>query len=174
MKRNLLPLMFFGAFALLAIAIAVDCVRLANDARGRVRLADAELKKHEDRLAKLLADSPQATPEVKSAVAAYGQRPIPQLDTTAYEALVTSFRQTMEGKLDATNPLDRKVHGRFRRRDQPPQCRREALRRRVRRVPGLSRQPARADRPMVLIHGADRREIVSSLITPMEPIYFNP
>jgi hypothetical protein len=108
MKRNLLPLIFLAAFGLLAVAIAVDCVRLAADARARVRLADDELKKHEDRLATLLAGSPHVTPEVKSAVAAYRTAADASERHAAYDALVTSFQQTMSAAVDATNPLDRK------------------------------------------------------------------
>lgn len=108
MKRNLLPLMFFAAFALLAIAIAVDCVRLADDARGRVLLADQELQKHEDRLAVLLAASPAATPAVKDAIANFRAADNPQARREAYETMVSTFQQTMAGQLDATNPLARK------------------------------------------------------------------
>lgn len=110
MKQNLLPLIFFAAFGLLAVAIAVDCVRLANDAHERVRLADDELHKHEERLAKLLADSPQATPEVKQAVASYRSASAKnwQARHEAYQQMVAAFHQTMSGSLDATNPLTRK------------------------------------------------------------------
>ncbi len=108
MKRNLLPLMFLAAFGLLAVAIAVDCVRLAADARDRVRLADDELKKHEDRLATLLAGSPQASAEVKTAITAYRTAADPSARHAAYQELVASFRQTMSTAIDATNPLDRK------------------------------------------------------------------
>jgi hypothetical protein len=108
MKRNLLPLMFFAAFALLAIAIAVDCLRLANDARGRVQLADQELQKHEDRLAVLLAASPAATPEVQDAITKSRAADSPQSRRAAYQTMVSKFQQTMAGQLDATNPLTRK------------------------------------------------------------------
>ncbi len=108
MKRNLLPLMFFAAFALLAVAIAVDCVRLARDMQQRVVLADDELGKYEDRLATLLAASPQVTPEVQQAIASYRSANSWQTRHAAYEALVSAFQQTMSDKLDATNPLDRK------------------------------------------------------------------
>jgi len=108
MKRNLLPLIFFAVFGLLAVAIAVDCVRLANDAKSRVMLADAELIKHETRLAKLLDASPQATPEAKEAVANYRSAKTWQARHEAYEALTSTFHQTMSGSLDATNPLVRK------------------------------------------------------------------
>ncbi|MGD9634909.1 MAG: hypothetical protein AB7G28_16975 [Pirellulales bacterium] len=108
MKRNLLPLMFLAAFALLAIAIAVDCVRIAGDYRERVSLADAEVAKQETRLAKLLEASPQVTPEVTAAIASYrGAKDVAERHE-AFDALESSFQLTMAGKLDATNPLDRK------------------------------------------------------------------
>ena len=108
MKRNLLPLLFLAAFSLLAVAVAVDCVRLAADARDRVRMADDELKKHEDRLATLVAGSPQLSPEAKIALATYRTADDPTARHAAYEQLVTNFRQTMSQTIDATNPLDRK------------------------------------------------------------------
>jgi hypothetical protein len=108
MKRYLLPLIFFAAFGLLAVAIAVDCVRLAGDARHRVRLADDELAKYEDRLATLLANSPHVTPEVKTAIAAYRTAADPPARQAAYRQLVATFQQTMSGSVDPTNPLDRK------------------------------------------------------------------
>jgi hypothetical protein len=108
MKRNLLPIIFFAAFALLAIAIAVDCVRLASDAQQRVALADNELGKYEGRLATLLAASPQVTPEVQQAIANYRSANSWQTRHALYEFIVSAFQQTMADKLDATNPLDRK------------------------------------------------------------------
>lgn len=108
MKRNLLPLMFFAAFALLAVAIAVDCVRLASATAERVQLADVELIKHEKRLVSLLDASPHATPEVKSALADYRAARDVESRHAVYERLATSFQQTMSTTLDATNPLDRK------------------------------------------------------------------
>lgn len=108
MKRNLLPLIFFAAFALVAIAIAVDCVRMASDSGERVRIADAELIKHEQRLATLLEASPQATPEVKAALTTYRSAESSQARHAAFEKLSAAFQQTMSSKLDATNPLDRK------------------------------------------------------------------
>ncbi len=100
--------MFLAAFSLLAVAIAVDCVRLAADARDRVRLADEELKKHEVRLAKLLASSPQLSPEVESAIAAHETAADILARHAAYDDLVASFRKTMSGSIDATNQLARK------------------------------------------------------------------
>ncbi len=108
MKYSLLPLIFLVAFGLLAAAVAVDCVRLASDARSRVRLADDELKKHEDRLATLIAGSPQLSPEVKTALATYRTADDPPARHAAYQQLVTIFRQTMSQTIDATNPLMRK------------------------------------------------------------------
>lgn len=109
MKRNLLPLMFLSTFALLAMAIAVDCVRIAGDFRERVALADAELAKQETRLVKLLEASPQVTPEVTAAIASHRDAKDLCERHEAFDTLVARFQQTMASKLDATNPLDRKV-----------------------------------------------------------------
>lgn len=108
MKRYLLPLILLSAFALLAVAIVVDCMRLALDARGRVEMADGELRKPEERLVTLLAASPQVTPQVKDAMAAYRAANDLTARHAAYQQVVASFRQTMNGSADATNPLDRK------------------------------------------------------------------
>jgi hypothetical protein len=108
MKRNLLPLILLSAFGLLAVAIVIDCVRLAGDARGRAQMADGELRKHEDRLVTLLAASPQVTPQVNESIAAYRAAGDLPARHAAYQQVVASFRQTMNGAADATNPLDRK------------------------------------------------------------------
>ena len=108
MKRYLLPLILLSAFALLAVAIVVDCVRLAGDARGRVQMADGELRKHEERLVTLLAASPQVTPQVRDAIAAYRAAGDLPARHAAYQQVVAGFRQTMNGAADTTNPLDRK------------------------------------------------------------------
>ena len=55
----------------IAAAFALDCVRLAEAARHRVELADHELAKHEQRLARLLAGSPAVSPAVRAAIAAH-------------------------------------------------------------------------------------------------------
>jgi hypothetical protein len=120
MKRLLLPLILFAAFALLLVAIAVDCVRLANAAEERVQMADGELVKHETRLVKLLDAAPQATPEVKQAIAEFRAAKDLHSRHEAYESLVGSFQQSMAETIDATNPLNRKftddVVGAFNRR----------------------------------------------------------
>jgi len=107
-KSLVLPLALLAMAALLAAAFAVDCVRLAAEARHRVALADAELAKHERRLAKLLGDSPRVTPEVQAAIAAHEEAADMRARHSAYERLVTSFRQTMVAEVDPTNPLERK------------------------------------------------------------------
>jgi hypothetical protein len=94
--------------ALIAAAFAVDCVRLAAQARGRVDLADQELAKHEQRLVKLLSGAPSISPEVERAIAAYQAAADLPARHAAYDALVAAFRQTMETKIDPTNALDRK------------------------------------------------------------------
>ncbi len=89
-------------------AIALDCVRLAAQARGRVELADQELAKHEQRLVKLLQSSPAITPEVQSAITAY-QAPARAPDRhAAFDKLLAAFRQSMQPAVDPTNALDRK------------------------------------------------------------------
>lgn len=106
--RAILPLMFLAAIALLLVAIAVDCVRIAGNYRERVALADAELVKQETRLVKLLEASPQVTPEVTAAIASYRGAKDLRERREAFDALAASFQQTMAGKLDATDPLERK------------------------------------------------------------------
>jgi hypothetical protein len=107
-KSLVVPLALLAMAALLAAAFAADCVRLAAEARERVALADAELAKHERRLAKLLGDSPRVTPEVRAAIAAHESAAEMPARHAAYERLVTSFRQTMPADADPNNPLERK------------------------------------------------------------------
>jgi hypothetical protein len=108
MKRWIVPLALLAMGGLLAVAVAVDCVRLAADAQHRVQLADAELAKHETRLVKLLAGSKQLSPEVDAALAAYRASKSWPARHAAYEQVVACFRQMPSGGVDPTNPLDRK------------------------------------------------------------------
>lgn len=107
--------------ALLGGAVVWDCVRLAQDARHRVSLAEEEIAKHEGRLIRLLESSPQVSPEVETAIAAYQSANELSAKRAAYEEVVAAFRKTMSGSVDATNPLDRKfmddVAGAINRRD---------------------------------------------------------
>jgi hypothetical protein len=108
MKKFILPLAILGIGLLLGAAVAIDCVRLADDARERVQLADAEVAKHETRLVKLLADAPQASPEVTDAIAEYRSARDMSERRAAYEHIVQGFQKTMMPNVDATNPLARK------------------------------------------------------------------
>jgi hypothetical protein len=107
-KRYLVIAAAVAMLALIAGAVALDCVRLAAQARHRVDLADHELAKHEQRLATLLASSPALTPEVKSAITAYEAPASPPARRAAYDKLVAAFRQSMQTAIDPTNALDRK------------------------------------------------------------------
>jgi hypothetical protein len=106
--RTLVAAAVAAMVALIAAAFAVDCVRLAAQARGRVDLADQELAKHEQRLVKLLTGAASISPEVERAIAAYQAATDLPARHAAYDALVAAFRQTMETKIDPTNALDRK------------------------------------------------------------------
>jgi hypothetical protein len=124
--RSLVAAAVAALVALIAAAFAVDCVRLASQARGRVDLADQELAKHEQRLVKLLTGAASVSPEVQTAITAYQEAASPPARHAAYEALVASFRQTMQAEIDPTNALDRKfmddVAGAINRREvaEPP------------------------------------------------------
>jgi hypothetical protein len=89
-------------------AVALDCTRMAADARHRVDLADGELRKHEERLSKLLAGSAERWPEVSSAIGEYQAAKELTARHAAYEKLVTDWRRTTSTSVDPTNPLDRK------------------------------------------------------------------
>jgi hypothetical protein len=108
MKKAVVPLAILAMIGLLVGAVALDCVRMAADARGPVTLADQEVQKHELRLVKLLIGSPRLSPEVQSAITAYQGADGPRERHDAYEQLVTRFRQSMFSVVDPTNPLDRK------------------------------------------------------------------
>lgn len=108
MKKFVLPLAILGLGLLLGAAVVADCVRLANDARERVVLADSEIAKHETRLVKLLAESPQVSPEVAAAIAAYKSAKDMKERQAGYDRIVAGFQKTMAGNFDPTNPLTRK------------------------------------------------------------------
>ena len=93
---------------LLMAAVAWDSLRFASAARDRVLLADAEMRKQEERLVKLLSSSEQASPEMKHSIATYEAAGNSQTRHDAFDELVASFRQTMSNAIDATNPLDRR------------------------------------------------------------------
>jgi hypothetical protein len=108
MKKLVLPLAILAMVGLLLGGVALDSGRMAAEARHRVDLADAELRKHEERLIKLLAGSKALSPEVRSAIAAYQGVDSLTARHAAFEELVVSFRQSMSTSVDPTNPLDRK------------------------------------------------------------------
>jgi hypothetical protein len=71
-------------------------------------VADGEMVTQEIRLANMLSSSPKTTPEVNAAISTLKSTHGRQARMQAFDALVASFQKTMSGKLDATNPLDRK------------------------------------------------------------------
>ena len=108
MKKLIIPIALLAMAALIGAAMAWDCVRLANDARERVELADQELAKHEQRLVKTLSGSAERSPEVDTALKDYAVAWDLEPRHVAYDKLVASFQQTMSEKIDPTNPLQRK------------------------------------------------------------------
>ena len=108
MKKIVLPIAVLAMLALIAAAIALDCVRFASAACQRVALADGEMQKHEARLLKLLTGNPQLTPEVQSALTALQGPEVPENRHSLYDGLVRSFRETMASKIDPNSTLDRK------------------------------------------------------------------
>ena len=106
--RTLLIAAALGMLALIAGAFAFDCHRLALQARSRVELADQELRKHEQRLVKVLSVSPALTPDVQFAITIYEGSSQPPLRHTAYDKLVAAFQKTMQAELDPADPLARK------------------------------------------------------------------
>jgi hypothetical protein len=108
MKRVVLPAALLAMAALLGGAVALDCVRLAADARHRVEYADGQMAVQEIRLVNALKNSAKSTPEVESAVTDLKSIRKRRDRMLAYDSLVASFRNTLSGKIDPTNPLDRK------------------------------------------------------------------
>jgi hypothetical protein len=108
MKKLVIPIALLAMATLIGAAMAWDCVRLANDARTRVELADQELAKHEQRLVKTLEGVPERSPEVEAALKDYAAAWDLTPRHEAYDKLVASFQQTMSEQIDATNPLQRK------------------------------------------------------------------
>ena len=109
MKRWLiLLLVVLAMLALVGLAFAWDCVRIAANHRERIALADAEVIKHEERLVTLLRSSPQLTDGVKAAIAKYEAADTAPARLVAYDDLVVAFRTSMSDSVDPTNPLERK------------------------------------------------------------------
>jgi hypothetical protein len=109
MKKLVLPIAIVLMMVFIAAAYTWDSVRAAAAARHRVDLAGQEMQKHEQRLVKLLEEHPKATPEVKAAVVSFrSDTSSPEKRRDAYGQVVASFKSTMAGQIDATDPLDRK------------------------------------------------------------------
>lgn len=94
---------------LIGAAMVWDCSRLARDARERVDLADAEMRKQEERLAGIVAGSGGIPPRVEAALAAYGEAEGRAARHEAYENLAAACRGDLAPRLDPTHPLDRKL-----------------------------------------------------------------
>ena len=108
MKKLIIPIALLAMAALIGVAMVFDCVRLANDAYGRVELADQELKKNEQRLVKSLNGFKERSPEVETAISNYLSAKGLTARHEAYENLVASFQRTMSSEVDPTNPTNRK------------------------------------------------------------------
>jgi hypothetical protein len=107
-KKLILPLGIAAMLLLIGAAVVWDCLLLDADARHRVALADGELKKHEERLVKLLLGSPKSSPEVTTAITVWEQAKDIPTRHAAYEDIVAAFRKTMFDDFDPNNTLDRK------------------------------------------------------------------
>ena len=125
-KRALVAAAASAMLVLIAGAFALDCVRLADQARRRVDIADQELAKHEQRLVNLLGSSQALSPDVQLAISAHQQAQTTPSRHIAFEQLRAVFGRTMQPHVDPTNPLDRKfmddVAGAINRREraEPP------------------------------------------------------
>lgn len=108
MKKFIIPVALLAMAVFVGVAMVVDCVRLAGDARDRVELADQELAKHESRLVKVLEGSPDQSPEVAAALNSYSSAWDRTARHAAYDKLVTAYQSTMSGQGDPTNPASRK------------------------------------------------------------------
>jgi hypothetical protein len=108
MKKSVIFTAIGVMLLLLLAAVVWDSLRFVSSARHRVSLADLEMQTQEVRLLKLLVNSPQASPEMKSAAHEYNSAVPPPIRRAAYDKLVASFQQTMSEKVDPTNPLDRR------------------------------------------------------------------
>ena len=121
MRKLIVPFALLLMGVLLGTAVVRDCVRLAADRNNRVLVADGDMATQEIRLVDFLMNSPKTTPEVYAAISTFKTIKGRQARTQAFDALVASYRKTMSGKLDANNPLDRKlmdeVDGAINRRD---------------------------------------------------------
>ncbi len=108
MRKLILPIALLTMAAMLASAVAVDCVRLAADGHRRAQLATDEISKQESLLVGVLENSPKKTSEVESAIATWKSAQGRLSREHAYEGVVAAFQKTMSSKIDASDPLDRK------------------------------------------------------------------
>ena len=108
MRKLILPLAILAMAALLGGTVAVDCVRLALDGHRRVLAADGQMAAQEIRLVNALNNSAKKTPEVESSITNLKSIHDRRARIEAYDSLVATFRNTRSGKIDPTNPLDRK------------------------------------------------------------------
>jgi hypothetical protein len=107
MKKLVLPLGLLVMALVLGAAVAIDCMRLASDARHRVQLADDEMKKHEERLVKLLSGNSKVSPMVEAEVVTYEHADNRNNRHLYFDEVVASVRKATPS-IDPTNPLERK------------------------------------------------------------------
>jgi hypothetical protein len=108
MRKLIVPLAILAMGVLLGSAVVFDCVRLAHDAYDRVEVEDADMVKYENRFVKQLEGSSKSTPEVNAAIGKLQAIHSRVERMGAYDSLVAAFRNTMSGKIDSTNQMDRK------------------------------------------------------------------
>ena len=108
MRKLIIPIALLMMAAMLASAVAVDCVRLAADGHERTEMATDQMAKQEQRLVGVLENSPKKTPEVEAAIATWKSVKGRLSREHAYESLVAAFQRTMSPQLVATDPIDRK------------------------------------------------------------------
>ena len=108
MRKLIIPIALLMMAAMLASAVAVDCVRLAKDGHERAEMATEEMAKQEQRFVGVLENSPKKTPEVEAAISTWKSVKGRLSREHAYESLVAAFQRTMSPQLAATDPIDRK------------------------------------------------------------------
>jgi hypothetical protein len=108
MRKLIVPLALLAMGALLAVAVAIDCVRLARDAYHRVELADAEMAKYEIRLVKQIEGRPKIAQEVQPSIEKVKSSHDRKERIAAYDSVMAVFRNSASAELDPNNILDRK------------------------------------------------------------------
>jgi hypothetical protein len=121
MKKKVVVIGAISLLGLLAIAFTWDCIRYVHRARLRVDLADAEMRKQEQRLLALIEGLPGAEPELASAIATYQAAAESADRQKAFDALLSTFRRVGPAEVDPEHPLNRQymddVAGAINRRD---------------------------------------------------------